>query len=67
MIGAGLAAAGAAYQGLFRNPMASPDVLGASAGAGFGAALSLLMGFNHAGVTAIAFADCDLHTKNMKY
>jgi len=55
LIGAGLSAAGAAYQGLFRNPMVSPDVLGASAGAGFGAALSLFMGLGHLAVTANAF------------
>lgn len=55
MIGAGLSAAGAAYQGLFRNPMVSPDVLGASAGAGFGAALSLFMGLSYVAVTANAF------------
>ena len=37
LVGACLAAAGACYQGVFQNPMASPDILGASAGAGFGA------------------------------
>ena len=41
LVGAALSAAGAAYQGLFRNPLVSPDVLGASAGAGFGAALAI--------------------------
>ena len=55
MIGAGLAVAGAAYQGLFRNPLVSPDVLGASAGAGFGAALALFLGLGYALVTAHAF------------
>jgi len=43
LIGAALAAAGAAYQGLFRNPLVSPDVLGVTAGAGFGAALAILL------------------------
>jgi iron complex transport system permease protein len=42
LIGAALSAAGASYQGLFRNPMVSPDILGASAGAGFGAAMAIL-------------------------
>lgn len=42
-VGAGLALAGSAYQTLFRNPMASPALLGVSAGAGFGAALALLL------------------------
>lgn len=55
MIGAGLSAAGAAYQGLFRNPMVSPDVLGASAGAGFGAAVSLFFGLGFGAVAANAF------------
>ena len=39
VIGAALAAAGAAYQGMFRNPLVSPDILGVSAGAGLGAVL----------------------------
>jgi len=55
LIGAGLSTAGAAYQGLFRNPMVSPDVLGASAGAGFGAAVSLYLGLNFAMVSVNAF------------
>ena len=46
LIGAGLSAAGLCYQGLFQNPMVSPDVLGASAGAGFGAALGILLAFS---------------------
>jgi iron complex transport system permease protein len=45
LVGGGLALAGAAYQGLFNNPMVSPDILGASAGAGFGAAVGILFGF----------------------
>ena len=36
LVGAALAVSGAAYQGMFRNPMVSPDILGASTGAGFG-------------------------------
>lgn len=36
LIGSALAAAGATYQGLFRNPLVSPDVLGVSAGASLG-------------------------------
>lgn len=44
LVGAGLSVSGAAYQGLFRNPIVSPDILGASAGAGFSAALGLLLG-----------------------
>jgi iron complex transport system permease protein len=43
LIGGALSAAGAVYQGLFKNPMVSPDILGASAGAGFGAAIAILL------------------------
>jgi iron complex transport system permease protein len=43
LVGAALAAAGASYQTLFRNPLVSPDILGVSAGAGFGAVLGILL------------------------
>jgi len=43
LIGAGLALSGGAYQGMFRNPLVSADILGASAGAGFGAALGIML------------------------
>lgn len=46
LVGAALSAAGAAYQGLFRNPLVSPDILGVSAGSGFGAALAIFFSFN---------------------
>ncbi|MCJ7517880.1 MAG: iron chelate uptake ABC transporter family permease subunit, partial [Methanomassiliicoccales archaeon] len=46
LVGASLAIAGAAMQGLFRNPMASPYVLGISSGAAFGASLSIVLGFS---------------------
>ena len=55
LVGACLAAAGASYQGVFQNPMASPDILGASAGAGFGAALAILLGLSTFGITLSAF------------
>lgn len=56
-VGAGLAVAGAAFQGIFRNPLVSPDVLGVSSGAAFGAALGILLsGMNHlATVMALLF------------
>lgn len=41
LVGAALAAAGAAYQGMFRNPLVSPDLLGVSAGAALGATIGL--------------------------
>ncbi|WP_303864452.1 iron ABC transporter permease [Alkalibaculum bacchi] len=55
MVGAALSVAGASYQGLFKNPMVSPDILGASAGAGFGAALGILLSFGDFGVQILAF------------
>ncbi len=42
LIGAGLSLSGLIFQIIFRNPLVSPDVLGTSTGAGFGAALALL-------------------------
>lgn len=56
IIGAALSCAGATYQGLFQNPMVSPDILGASAGAGFGAALAIFLGLSKFGITLFAFA-----------
>lgn len=56
MIGAALAAAGAAYQGIFRNPVVSPDILGAATGAGFGAAFAILLGGSALAVQLSAFA-----------
>ena len=43
LIGSGLAMAGASFQGMFGNPLVSPDILGVSAGAGFGASLGILL------------------------
>lgn len=54
-VGCCLSAAGAAYQGVFQNPMASPDILGASNGAAFGAALAILLGAGTAMTSASAF------------
>ncbi|MDO4492303.1 MAG: iron ABC transporter permease [Clostridia bacterium] len=54
-VGAALSAAGATFQSVFRNPMASPDILGASGGACFGAALAILLNMPKAGVTGFAF------------
>ena len=55
LIGAALSAAGAAYQGLFRNPMVSPDILGASSGAGFGAAMAIWCGVGYFTISLGAF------------
>jgi iron complex transport system permease protein len=55
MVGAALAGSGASYQGIFKNPMVSPDILGASAGAGFGASLAILLSFNIIGIELMSF------------
>ena len=55
LIGSGLSVAGASYQGLFRNSLVSPDILGASSGAALGAAIGLLLGFPVIGVQGLAF------------
>lgn len=55
LVGASLCAAGTAYQGVFQNPMAAPDLLGASSGAAFGAALAILLGYSSHVVTLFAF------------
>lgn len=54
-VGAALSVAGAAYQGLFQNPMVSQDVLGASSGAAFGAALAIYLSFSAQMVSLSAF------------
>ena len=50
LAGAGLSAAGCAFQSLFANPLATPDTLGVASGASFGAALGLLLGLPLLGV-----------------
>lgn len=55
-VGAALAVAGAAFQGLFRNPLVSPDILGASAGAALGAVLGIFFSFGIVGIQLAAFA-----------
>lgn len=55
IIGAALSIAGVSYQGMFQNPMVSPDILGASSGAGFGAALAILLGAGYIGISVAAF------------
>jgi iron complex transport system permease protein len=55
-IGATLAAAGSAYQGLFRNPLVSPDILGVSTGAALGATFGIYLSLGVAGIQGLAFA-----------
>lgn len=54
-IGASLSAAGAAYQGMFRNPLVSPDILGVAGGAGLGACLALICGMSTLYIQLFAF------------
>ena len=54
LVGAGLAISGAAFQGVFQNPLVSPDVLSVSSGAAFGAVLGIMLDFSEP--VHIAFA-----------
>lgn len=56
LVGAALAASGAVYQGLFRNPLVSPDILGVSAGASLGAVAGIFLSLPVAAIQALAFA-----------
>lgn len=53
--GAGLAVAGAALQGVFRNPLVGPQIIGVSSGAGFGGALAILVSAGGVGIVAGSF------------
>ncbi|MGY2052011.1 FecCD family ABC transporter permease [Methylobacterium sp. JK268] len=56
LVGAALSGAGTAFQGLFRNPLVSPDILGASSGAALGAVLGILLALGVLAIEALAFA-----------
>ena len=56
IVGAALAGAGTVYQGLFRNPLVSPDILGVSAGAGLGAVLGIFLSLPLVVIQGLAFA-----------
>jgi iron complex transport system permease protein len=55
LIGGSLAIAGVSFQGLFRNPLVSPDILGVSSGASLGAALGILISGNRVLIELMAF------------
>jgi iron complex transport system permease protein len=55
-VGAALAAAGAAYQSLFRNPLVSPDILGVSSGAAFGGVVGIFLSLPVLAIEAASFA-----------
>jgi iron complex transport system permease protein len=56
LVGAALSVAGTAFQGLFRNPLVSPDLLGASSGAALGAVLGIYFSLGILEIEALAFA-----------
>lgn len=56
LVGAALSASGASFQAVFRNPMADPGILGASAGAACGACLGILWGHGFAAIQFLSFA-----------
>ena len=55
LVGAALAVAGTAFQGLFRNPLVSPDILGASSGAALGAVIGIFFSLGVIAIQAFAF------------
>ncbi|ABY91613.1 iron ABC transporter permease [Thermoanaerobacter sp. CM-CNRG TB177] len=55
VVGMGLSVVGAFFQGLLRNPMADPYVLGISSGAAFGATIAIILGFGIFGLSFMAF------------
>lgn len=55
VVGAALSASGAAYQGIFKNPLVSPDFLGVSSGACIGAAIAILLSLTTANISIFAF------------
>lgn len=55
LVGAALAVAGTAFQGLFRNPLVSPDILGASSGAALGAVIGIFFSLGMLAIQAFAF------------
>src|SRR6476660_6646997 len=55
LVGAALAVAGTAFQGLFRNPLVSPDILGASSGAALGAVVGIYLSLGVFAIQAVAF------------
>jgi len=56
LVGAALAVAGTAFQGLFRNPLVSPDILGASSGAALGAVIGIYLSLGVFAIQVVAFA-----------
>lgn len=56
VIGTALSLSGASYQAVFKNPMVSPDILGASSGAAFGAAFGIILGTGYVTISILSFS-----------
>lgn len=54
-VGAALSVAGATYQGMFKNPLVSPDILGVSVGSGLGAVIAIFLEYSMVGIQLLAF------------
>jgi iron complex transport system permease protein len=55
LCGMGLSLSGAAMQGVFRNPLVGPEIVGVSAGASFGGVLAIMLSLSQVGVVTLAF------------
>jgi iron complex transport system permease protein len=55
LVGSALSTAGVSFQGVFRNPLVSPYILGVGSGAGFGACVGILLTGNHLVIQLLAF------------
>jgi ABC-type Fe3+-siderophore transport system permease subunit len=63
LIGAALSLSGAVYQGVFHNPLVSPDILGVSSGAAVGASLAIIAHFGTALIQLFALIFVDFSAK----
>lgn len=55
LVGAGLSVSGAAFQGIFQNPLVSPDLMGVSSASGFGATLAIMLSLSMLEIRSFAF------------
>ena len=67
LVGGALSVSGASYQTLFKNPLVSPDILGVSAGAGFGAALAMINEANWVVVQGCLRVRVDRRTRRIRH
>jgi len=55
IVGGSLSVSGAVYQGMFKNPLVAPDILGVTSGSAFGAALAIFLSFSNVGIQITSF------------